>query len=106
MEEIMDLSILEESIGYKFKNINLLKNALTHTSYANEKNLESYERLEFLGDAILDFVAGEYLYRKNADSSEGNLTKRRAELVCEERLCEVARELDLIKEIKLQKNLL
>ena len=89
---------LEEEIGYHFKNISLLQNALTHSSYANERwhnSLLSNERLEFLGDAVLGFVTAEYLYAKHPDLPEGDLTRRRAALVCEESLHEVAQALDL-----------
>ena len=58
----MDLEKVEKSIGYKFKNIELLKNALTHTSYANEKHINSNEKLEFLGDSILEFISYTFFY--------------------------------------------
>ena len=60
----MELERFEEEIKYKFKNIELLKNALTHTSYAYEKNIESNEKLEFLGDSILEFISSDYIYNK------------------------------------------
>lgn len=78
-------SELEEKIGYQFKNKNLLKLALTHSSYANEHSLVSNERLEFLGDAVLELSMSEYLYH-HVSEDEGILTKRRAKLVCESAL--------------------
>ncbi len=85
----------EQRIGYTFKDKNLLKTALTHSSYANEKkgNVQSYERLEFLGDSILGFVTAEYLYKTYPNLPEGRLTKSRASLVCERSLCEFSKEL-------------
>ena len=87
----MNLEILEKNIGYKFKNINLLKNALTHTSYAYENNIESNEKLEFLGDSILEFVSSEYLYKNYIQLKEGEMTKVRATVVCEKSLYKVAK---------------
>lgn len=86
----MDLSILEESIGYKFKNIDLLKNALTHTSYANEHHIDSNEKLEFLGDSILEFISSKYIYNNYSNLKEGEMTKVRADVVCEKSLHKVA----------------
>ena len=89
---------LEKAIGYQYKNKELLKCALSHSSYANEiykNNLKSYERLEFLGDSILGFVTAEFLYRTFPDKLEGELTRIRAELVCEKNLADVAEELHL-----------
>ena len=77
---------LEAAIGYRFQNITLLQNALAHSSYANEQwhaSLKSNERLEFLGDSILGMVVAEYLYRNFPDRPEGDLTRMRADLVCE-----------------------
>ena len=77
---------LEAAIGYRFQNITLLQNALTHSSYANERwhnSLLSNERLEFLGDSILGMVVAEYLYRNFPDRPEGELTRMRADMVCE-----------------------
>ncbi len=83
----------EEIIGYCFKDKTLIKTAMTHSSYANEnKRVRSYERLEFLGDAILGFVTAEYLYRSRKNA-EGDLTKMRAALVCEPNLALVAEKL-------------
>ena len=75
---------LEKIIGYIFKNKNLLKNALTHTSYAYENNVESNERLEYLGDSILEFLSSKYLFLNYKNLSEGEMTKVRASAVCEE----------------------
>lgn len=89
---------LEAAIGYRFKNITLLQNALTHSSYANERwhdGLMSNERLEFLGDSILGMVVADYLYRNFPQRPEGELTKMRADMVCETSLAEVARKVNL-----------
>ena len=89
MEE-KNLEKLESSIGYKFKNINLLKNALVHTSYAYEKNISSNEKLEFLGDSILEFISSKYIYNTYPKLKEGEMTKDRATVVCEDSLYEIA----------------
>jgi ribonuclease-3 len=89
---------LEAAIGYRFKNISLLQNALAHSSYANERwhdSLKSNERLEFLGDSILGMVTAEYLYRNFPDRPEGDLTRMRADMVCERALAVVADRIDL-----------
>lgn len=90
-----DLSLLEQDLGYLFKDRSLLITSLTHSSYAHEKNTESYERLEFLGDAILDYLTGLILYEKYPDKKEGELTKLRASLVKEATLAKVAEQLSL-----------
>ena len=87
----MDINKIEESIGYKFKNKDLLINALTHTSYAHENNKESNEKLEFLGDSILEFVSSKYIYNKYPNLQEGEMTKVRATVVCEESLYKIAK---------------
>ena len=87
----MDFSKLEKNIGYEFTNKELLKRALTHTSYAYEMNVESYEKLEFLGDSILEFVTSEYIYTNFPNLKEGEMTKVRAMVVCEESLAQVAK---------------
>ena len=77
---------LEQAIGYLFKDISLLENALTHSSYANERwhnSLRSNERLEFLGDSILGMIVADHLYRNFPDRPEGELTRMRADMVCE-----------------------
>ena len=89
---------LEAAIGYRFKNISLLQNALTHSSYANERwhnSLLSNERLEFLGDAILGMTVAKYLYQTFPDRPEGELTRMRADMVCEQTLAKVAAKIDL-----------
>ena len=95
---------LEEKLGYVFKNKALLENALQHSSYANEHRsagLRSNERLEFLGDAVLGVVTADCLYRKHPNLPEGDLTRIRAALVCEESLHEVAQSLELGRHLKL-----
>ena len=87
----MNLEKLEQEIGYSFKNKSLLATALTHTSYAYEKKVESNEKLEFLGDSILEFVSSEYLYNKYTNLKEGEMTKVRASVVCEESLHQIAK---------------
>lgn len=96
----MDRSMqsLEERIGYKFNNIKMLRNAITHSSYANERHmgkLACNERLEFLGDAVLEIVVSEYLYRNYPEEPEGVLTRKRASIVCEQTLALCAKELEL-----------
>ena len=89
---------LESAIGYRFRNITLLQNALTHSSYANERwhdSLKSNERLEFLGDSILGMVVAEYLYKNFPDRPEGELTRMRADMVCEKSLASVAARIGL-----------
>ena len=95
---------LEAAIGYQFKNITLLQNALTHSSYANERwhdSLKSNERLEFLGDSILGMVVAEHLYRNFPNRPEGELTRMRADMVCEQALAAVANRLELGKHLLL-----
>ena len=86
----MNLENLEENIGYHFKNKELLKNALTHTSYAYEHHVASNEKLE-LGDSILEFVSSEFMYNKYTNLKEGEMTKVRATVVCEESLYKIAK---------------
>ena len=88
----MDLLNLEKNIGYYFKDKNLLKKALTHRSYANENNIESNEKLEFLGDSILEFISSKYLYKRYKNLKEGEMTKVRAAVVCEESLFKIAQK--------------
>lgn len=88
----------EEKIGYKFENVDLLITALTHSSYSNENRIKKYEcneRLEFLGDAVLELVSSEYIYDKNPTMPEGDLTRIRASYVCEPTLALCARKLEL-----------
>jgi ribonuclease-3 len=84
------LDKLEEEIGYSFKDKSLLKNALTHTSYAYEHKVKSNERLEYLGDSILEFISSEYLFENFNDLAEGEMTKVRAYAVCEDSLYKIA----------------
>ena len=91
----MDLTNLENDIGYNFKNKNLLQTALTHTSYAYEHDTCSNEKLEFLGDSILEFVSSAYLYKNYSNLKEGEMTKVRAEVVCEKSLHEIAQKLKI-----------
>ena len=95
---------LEAAIGYRFENITLLQNALTHSSYANERwhnSLLSNERLEFLGDAILGMTVAKYLYQTFPDRPEGELTRMRADMVCEQTLAKVAGRINLGKHLLL-----
>ena len=92
------LKQLEEKIGYAFHDRSLLKKAMMHSSYINEKQLpkhECNERLEFLGDAVLELVSSEFLFHAHPDMPEGELTKTRASMVCEPSLAFCARELKL-----------
>ena len=95
---------LEAAIGYRFQNITLLQNALAHSSFANERwhnSLLSNERLEFLGDSILGMVVAAYLYCNFPDRPEGELTRMRADMVCETSLAQIAVRLDLGKHLLL-----
>ncbi len=92
----MDFTEFEEKIGYKFKNKELLKTALTHSSYANENKLpHDNERLEFLGDSVLGFVTAEYLFSEYKRRPEGVLTKLRASVVCEKTLFKFSEKISL-----------
>ena len=89
---------LEAAIGYRFQNITLVQNALTHSSYANERwhdSLRSNERMEFLGDSILGMVVAEYLFRNFPNRPEGELTRMRADMVCEVSLAAAAEKIGL-----------
>lgn len=95
---------LESAIGYQFRNITLLQKALSHSSYANERwhdGLKSNERLEFLGDAVLGMVVADYLYNRFPNRLEGDLTRMRADMVCEKALALVANRLDLGRHLML-----
>ena len=95
---------LEETLGYTFRDPSLLDHALTHSSYANEnraRGSQSNERLEFLGDSVLGMVTADFLYRTHPDLPEGDLTRTRAALVCEESLVEVAHAWNLGAYLKL-----
>lgn len=93
-----DLKLLEKKIGYTFNDRHLLKKAMIHSSYANEKHLPKYEcneRLEFLGDAVLEIISSEFLFYEHKKMPEGELTKTRASMVCEPALAFCAREIGL-----------
>ncbi len=97
---------LQERIGYQFNDISLLRQALTHSSFANEckdKSVHDNERLEFLGDAVLEIVSSEFLYNKYTDKPEGELSKLRASMVCEQTLDLCAKEIELSEYIYLGK---
>ena len=100
------MKTLETKLGYQFQNPKLLDHALTHSSYANEHHLgsiSSNERLEFLGDSVLGMIVADHLYRTFPDLPEGELTRIRANLVCEGSLVLVAKEWDLGRYLKLGK---
>jgi len=99
------MKVLQEKLGYFFQDISLLEHALTHSSFANESRgrYTSNERLEFLGDSVLGMVVADHLYRTFPDMPEGELTRTRAALVCEESLVEVAQELNLGEYLRLGK---
>lgn len=95
-----DISLLEQTIGYTFKDTSVLETALTHSSYANElrvkgENIMYNERLEFLGDSVLSLIASVYLYKGNSTLFEGDLTKIRAGIVCENALYDYAVKINL-----------
>ena len=95
--------MIEEKLGYKFKDSTLLETALTHSSYANECSIQSNERLEFLGDAILGCVVAKVLYKLFPDSSEGELSKLRGAIVSRTNFARYAQELKIDKQILLGK---
>ena len=100
-----NLDEFQNRIGYQFNDINMLKNALTHSSYANEiklKKVSNNERLEFLGDAVLELTSSDYIYRNN-QMSEGEMSRLRASIVCEPTLAMCARSVGLEKYIMLGK---
>jgi len=93
-----DIKSLEKNLGYTFKDASLLKNALVHPSYINERHLEriySNQRLEFFGDSVLSLAVSEYIYTHLTDFPEGKLTELRAKVVCEEALAKMAKKLDI-----------
>ncbi len=93
-----DLKLLEKQIGYEFSDFSLLQRAVSHSSYVNEKHLPKYEcneRLEFLGDAVLEIVSSEFLFYEHEKMPEGDLTKIRASMVCEPSLAFCARQIGL-----------
>ena len=98
---VIYMKILDD-LNIKTNNLDIYEKAFTHTSYSNEEKVESYERLEFLGDAILEFVMSDYLY-KNTDYDEGTMTKVRAHYVCENALYEYSLSIGLNEYLKLGK---
>lgn len=106
MLEGYTLKLLEDRIGYHFHDISLLKQAVTHSSFTNEQKINKakhYERLEFLGDAVLELVSSEFLFKRHPEMPEGELTKVRASMVCEPSLAFCARDLELGKFLLLGK---
>ncbi len=93
----MDLTEFQKKTGYFFKNPKLLQTAFTHTSYSNENKTESYERLEFLGDGLVNMIVAEYLYMNSSGLSEGEMSRLRSSLVCEKALSELATEIEIEK---------
>lgn len=97
-DERFSIEKLEAQIDYVFRDKDLIRQALTHSSYANERKInkiEDYERIEFLGDAVLELVSSEYLYERQKSMSEGQLTRTRAAMVCEPSLASCARDIGL-----------
>ena len=92
-----NLKKIFEKLDLRYQNINLYQTAFTHTSYADEHKSDNNERLEFLGDAILDFLVGEYLYKNYPTMVEGKMTKFRAQYVCQDANSSYAKELGLDK---------
>ncbi len=93
-----EVNLIMDKVGYHFKNVALLKNALTHSSYANENGLDytdNNERLEYLGDAVLELSSSRFIFDENPNMVEGEMSTLRASLVCEQSLAEVAREIKL-----------
>ena len=100
------IELLEQRIGYVFRDKELLQQALTHSSYANEQKInkrQDYERLEFLGDAVLELVSSDYLFQAHPDLPEGKLTKQRSSMVCEPALAFCARDIEMEQFIYLGK---
>ncbi len=91
--KFMDIKEFQKNLGYEFKDEKLLKTALTHTSYANECGAVSYERLEFLGDAVLQLLTSKYIYKNYPDFPEGKMSRMRANIVCEGTLFQIAKKL-------------
>ena len=101
-----DYSKFEEKIDYTFSNIQLLEQAFSHSSYVNERkvnHVDSYERMEFLGDAVLELVVSQYLFDHYKEKTEGELTKLRASLVCEATLSQCAKEMGISDYLLLSK---
>ncbi|MCR4650698.1 MAG: ribonuclease III [Lachnospiraceae bacterium] len=106
MAKHLEASVLEERIGYHFNNKSLLDSALTHSSYANElkvNKVPDYERLEYLGDAVLELVSSDYIYHEHPSMPEGQMTRLRSSIVCEPALAYCSREFKLEEFIRLGK---
>lgn len=106
MKHNNDLDRFQDIIDYKFNDVRLLKNALTHSSYANEKKTGDFkdnERLEFLGDAVLELISSDFIYNNHSDMNEGRMTRLRASIVCEPTLAMCARDIKLNEYIMLGK---
>lgn len=99
----MNIHDFEKTLGYEFKDKKLIETALTHTSYANEKKTESYERLEFLGDAVLQMLTSRYIFVNYPQFPEGKMSKMRANIVCETTLSQIAHKLGIDKFARLGK---
>lgn len=99
----MDIREFEKKLGYEFKNKNLIETALTHTSYANERGVESYERLEFLGDAVLQMLTSRYIYVNYPKFPEGKMSRMRANIVCEATLSQIAYKIGINEHARLGK---
>ncbi|MCD6472775.1 ribonuclease III [Candidatus Aerophobetes bacterium] len=107
LERKKNLENLQKNLKVKFINVNLLNQALTHTSYANslkEKNIPHNERMEFLGDAVLELIIADYLFHKYPDSNEGELSKLRSKIVSQESLAQFAREIKIEEYLLIGKN--
>lgn len=99
MNQKARISELERILEYSFNNKSLLNNAITHSSYSNEnlsKQIQNYERLEFLGDTIFNSIIADFIYRNNQQLSEGDMTKKRAMIICEQSLYYVAKKNEII----------
>lgn len=106
MTKRRDIKELEEKIGYHFKNPDYIEEALTHSSYANEMKINrknDYERLEFLGDAVLELISSDFIFKNNPTMPEGKMTKLRASMVCEVALAYCAKDIELNTFIRLGK---
>lgn len=98
MLTISNSAELEKKIGYEFKDKSLLRQALTHSSFSNEQRinkLKNYERLEFLGDAVLELASSKFFFTENPDMTEGQMTKMRSSMVCEQALAFCAKDISL-----------
>ena len=99
------LCALQKKLGFEFKDKDLLNEALTHNSYANEQRTKSYQRLEYLGDAVLEFIISREMFFDHPECDEGQLTRMRSQVVREESLCRWAKEIGLVELIRLGNSL-